>query len=136
MTLKPSAGFTHCIPVIPIADLDATLAYYQTTLEILPQWRDGDDFAAVWAGDVVMFLRPAPAGFTPAEIVLNLDDVDVLHARYQRAGADIVEGLETRPWGMREFAVRELNGHVFRIGSLDESRADYNGFGSLPSEEP
>ncbi len=116
-------------------DLDATLAYYQTTLEILPQWRDKDDFAAVWAGDVVMFLRAAPAGFTPMEIVLNLDDVDALYARYQAAGADIAETLETRPWGMREFAVRELNGHVFRIGSLDESRADYSGFESFPSEE-
>ena len=31
-------------------------------------------------------------------------------------GAEIVEDIASHPWGMREFAVADDNGHRFRLG--------------------
>lgn len=42
-------------------------------------------------------------------------DVDGLHAAYVRRGVDIVEPLASQPWGLREFALREPDGHVLRF---------------------
>jgi hypothetical protein len=39
-----------------------------------------------------------------------------------------VEEIETRPCGMREFVVEDLDGHRIRIGHVDESLADYSRF--------
>jgi len=135
MAVKDTSGFTNCMPVLPVADLDATFAFYELKLGLLPHWRQGDVLGAVWSGDVVLFLRPAAEGFQPVNLILNAPDADALHARFRDAGVEILEPPTTHPWGMREFVLRELNGHVFRIGHLDESQATYEGFVTYPSEE-
>ncbi|WAC14617.1 hypothetical protein [Dyadobacter pollutisoli] len=30
-----------------------------------------------------------------------------------KPGAEITEEIENKPWGLRQFAVRDLNGHLF-----------------------
>ena len=47
---------------------------------------------------------------------VRVEDADRLFALYVERGADIVEPIADRPWGMREFTLRDPNGHRFRIG--------------------
>lgn len=56
---------------------------------------------------------PAPA---PLTLYVRVDDADALHARYASRQADITEALGSRPWGMREFALRDPDGHLLRFG--------------------
>ena len=44
------------------------------------------------------------------------DDVDGLHAEFQRAGADIVAPPVMRIYGMKELEVRDLDGYVLCFG--------------------
>ena len=30
-------------------------------------------------------------------------------------GVDIIEHIENKPWNLRQFAIRDLNGHIFYI---------------------
>jgi uncharacterized glyoxalase superfamily protein PhnB len=49
------------------------------------------------------------------EIVLEVPDVDAAIDRARRAGAQIVEPLQDRPWGLRDFRVSDPDGHYLRI---------------------
>ena len=51
------------------------------------------------------------------EIAIHVGhDIDGLHATYAKRGVDIVEPPTSQPWGLREFAIREPDGHVLRNG--------------------
>jgi len=45
-----------------------------------------------------------------------VDDVDGLHAEFQRSGADIVAPPVMRIYGMKELEVRDLDGYVLCFG--------------------
>jgi uncharacterized glyoxalase superfamily protein PhnB len=47
---------------------------------------------------------------------LWVDDVDALHAEYQRNGVDIVMPPTLRIYGMKELEVRDLDGYVLCFG--------------------
>lgn len=50
------------------------------------------------------------------EIVIHVGhDIDGLHAAYVKRGVDIVEPPTSQPWGLREFALREPDGHLLRF---------------------
>jgi len=50
--------------------------------------------------------------------VLNVDDIYRIfaEARLPAAGIPRMEQLGNKPWGMREFAIVDLDGNLIRIG--------------------
>ncbi len=46
-------------------------------------------------------------------------DADVVYARAQAAGAAIVRALQDMPYGSREFAVQDPEGHTWSVGTYD-----------------
>lgn len=56
--------------------------------------------------------------------VWNTSDADKVHEEYKASGATIVEDIETRPWGTREFVIEDPDGNRMRIGHVDESNSD------------
>ena len=56
--------------------------------------------ARPWRGEIVIYVG---------------HDLDGLHAAYVRRGVVVVEPPQSHPWGLREFAVREPDGHVLRF---------------------
>jgi uncharacterized glyoxalase superfamily protein PhnB len=50
-------------------------------------------------------------------IYLAVEDVDVVHARAEAAGADIVQQLTDRAYGSREFICRDPEGNVWSVGT-------------------
>jgi len=50
------------------------------------------------------------------EIVIHVGrDIDGLHAAYVKRGVEVTEPPTSQPWGLREFAIREPDGHVLRF---------------------
>jgi catechol 2,3-dioxygenase-like lactoylglutathione lyase family enzyme len=54
------------------------------------------------------------AGVHP-DVSIEVDDVDVVHARAVAADADIVYPLTDEEWGLRRFFVRDPNGAVINV---------------------
>jgi uncharacterized glyoxalase superfamily protein PhnB len=52
---------------------------------------------------------------------LRVDDVEAFHDRAVEAGAQITKPLTEEPWGMREFALRSVDGHRFTLGQSTRS---------------
>ena len=50
-----------------------------------------------------------------ADVSIEVDDVDAVHAAAERAGYEIVHPLTDEPWGVRRFFVRDPNGTVLNI---------------------
>ena len=104
----------HPVPELPVADVERAQQYYRDMLGFEIGWLDpGKEIGAVSRGDVAIFFRKRTAPFEPAVHWIFADDIDAMYEEVQTLGADIVEPLETKPWGLRQFTVEDLDGNVF-----------------------
>ncbi len=118
----------HVMPRVPVSDFERSIAYYQEALGLDLAWRTEDgQLAAIAAGPIEILLLvpwtgegpPAPQSF-----YVYVDDPETLCAELDRAGADIVDPVALRPYGMVDFAVRDPDGHRFTLGRGDEALRD------------
>src|SRR5262249_13037777 len=60
------------------------------------------------------------------EIWIRVRNVQAMYALHQERGAEIVETLEPKPWGVSEYTIRDPNGYRLRFagsgGARDDSR--------------
>jgi catechol 2,3-dioxygenase-like lactoylglutathione lyase family enzyme len=104
--------WTCVIPNLPARDVPAAQEWYRDTLGLEIKWIWEDNFGSVGSGYVELFLYETD---DPKPVVCSVfvDDVDAVYER----GGEIVSELEQKPWGLREFSLRDLDGNVLRIGS-------------------
>jgi uncharacterized glyoxalase superfamily protein PhnB len=66
------------------------------------------------------FKSPAElGGMETRSVYLVVPDVDAAHARAVAAGATIIRPLHDTPYGSREFAVKDPEGHSWSAGTYD-----------------
>ncbi|GIF02396.1 VOC family protein [Paractinoplanes rishiriensis] len=109
----------HLMPRLPVTDIDRSVAYYQQALGFRLAWRTTDgSLAALASGEIEMLLLIPWTGDSPPpqSAYVYVEDPDTLCAEYQQAGADIVDPVASRPYGMRDFVVRDPDGHRFTLG--------------------
>ena len=109
--------------VLAVPDLERSGAFYRDVLgfEIremgAPGWRlfvrDG---CRIMAGECPDALPAAQLGDHSYFGYLVVDDVDADYQRAVGANAKIIKSIASEPWGMREFAVRTIDGHRIMIG--------------------
>ena len=58
-------------------------------------------------------------GVETCGIYLVVPDADVAHARAVAAGAAVTRPLQDTPYGSREFAVKDPEGHTWSVGTYD-----------------
>jgi uncharacterized glyoxalase superfamily protein PhnB len=62
-------------------------------------------------------------GATTRGVYLIVSDADAVYARAKAAGAEIVLENEDKPYGGRGFTCRDLEGHVWSVGTFDPWQA-------------
>jgi DNA-binding transcriptional MerR regulator len=128
----------HVMPRLPVTDLDRSIAYYQEALGFRLAWRTADDsLAAMASGEIEMLLLVPWAGQSPPptqSAYVYVEDPDALCAEYQQAGADIVDPVDSRPYGMRDFVVRDPDGHRFTLGRGEQRLREVAGHYGLTPE--
>ena len=115
-------SFKRATPIVEVVSVERSIEHYTTKLGFTRSWDwpDGSDdktFAAVSNGEVTVFLSEAEGDVAPTWVFYNVNDVDIVHAAYLEAGANVIEAPNDKPWGMREFLVEDLDGNVLRIVS-------------------
>ena len=63
--------------------------------------------------------RPIWADIETRSVYIVVPDADAAHARAVSAGATIIRPLQDTPYGSREFAVRDPEGHSWSAGTYD-----------------
>lgn len=121
-----TAKLKTAIPVIASVDVAKSVDYFVRVLGFEQQWVWGDPpvYAGVRAGDALIYISHDPSlaaairnlQLTP-DIYLWADDIDSLYVQHEASGAEIIEKLETRPWGTRQYTVLEPNGYRLKFAS-------------------
>ena len=112
-------------PIFAVKDVPQTVAYYRDVLGFSQQWlwEDPPTFGCIELGKAQIFLSLDPELAARLEGVshfLGADDVDALYALHRERGADIISALENKPWGVREYTLRDLNGYRLRISGPEK----------------
>jgi predicted enzyme related to lactoylglutathione lyase len=111
MDRKPSIG--RLVPELPVADVELAQRYYRDALGFAIGWLHPDGIGAVSNGQVAIFLRKTAPPFAPAIHWVFAEDIDATYAELNAFGATIVEPLELKPWGLRQFTVEDIDGNRF-----------------------
>jgi lactoylglutathione lyase len=123
----PVPQFTKLTPNLLVSSVERSLAFYVDTLGFARGMTVPDAsplvFASVTSGAVEIFFNDAagavkeypgfggkPIGCT-GTLFIEVEGIDALHDRLKRA-ATIVMAIETKFYGMREFAIEDPDGYV------------------------
>jgi len=117
-------GWLHLLPRIPVTDMERSIAHYEEALGFWLAWRHASGrLACLASGEIerLLLVRWTGDGPPPQQSAyVFVENPDELCAEYQQAGADIVDAIASRPSGMRDFTVRDPDGHRFTLGRPDE----------------
>jgi catechol 2,3-dioxygenase-like lactoylglutathione lyase family enzyme len=107
--------FTGAVPILNVKNLAASIEYYVNKLGFEKKW-EWPSFAAVGRGKVEIFLCQGGQGRPGVWVSIFMEDAMPLYDEYKKSGAIIKEPPMNFPWGMCEFLVEDLDGHIFRMG--------------------
>ena len=104
------------VPELPVIDVERAQQHYRDTLGFEIGWLYPDkSIGAVIRDRVTVFFRKRTPSFEPAIHWIFAEDIEATYAELKALGANIVDPLELKPWGIRQFTVEDLDGNIFYI---------------------
>ena len=103
---------------IAVSDVAAAVEFYTKKLGFWVAFTEGDPptFAGLNLGDVQIFLHqgtPCPSGCSAYFLV---GDADELHDFHRANGVDVAQAIGDRPYQIRDYTVRDLDGNYLCFG--------------------
>jgi len=114
--VTPTATLGGVTPILRVADLDASVAYYVERLGFGLQWRTGP-VASVGRDGASLMLCEGDQGSAGTWVWIAASDVDDLYAELRARGARLRHPPANYPWGSRECQITDPDGHVLRFGA-------------------
>jgi catechol 2,3-dioxygenase-like lactoylglutathione lyase family enzyme len=111
---------------LPVEEVQAAVDFYTDRLgfELGFTWGEPPTIAGVNLGDAQVFLEqgtPNPAG---CNVYFVVSDADLLFEFQRSNGVEIVTEPNDRPYGLRDYAVRDLSGYRLSFGHYIHSVGD------------
>ncbi|MEM9154999.1 MAG: VOC family protein [Cyanobacteria bacterium P01_F01_bin.33] len=114
--------------MLAVRNLEASAEYYRDVLGFSireigdPGWRFYmKDACCIMAGECPDATSAGELGDHSYFAYMLVNDIDSYYEFVRANGGQIIKELRDEPWGMREFAVRTLDGHRIMFGfDLDE----------------
>lgn len=122
-----AAHLRDATPVLLVKDVVKAAAYYTDKLGFAVDrfWGEPSMFTIARRDGVSVMLNQVDPGDTfrsngeyngRFSFYISTNDADALHAEFRSKGADIVCPPDDQPYMMREFQVRDLDGHLLGCG--------------------
>jgi uncharacterized glyoxalase superfamily protein PhnB len=108
--------------VLAVHDLKRSTNYYNAVLGLaidfeVPGWTFlSRGHFRVMLGECVDAMTPASLGDHSYFGYLNVQNIDELYSEYTNAGVKFIQPLADKPWRMREFGIRTIDGHRIMFG--------------------
>jgi uncharacterized glyoxalase superfamily protein PhnB len=112
------------VPVVCTDSIEKSLSYYIDTLGFLRDFCYGDPpiYAGVKSGIAEIYFT-IDAHFVKAiaekklnpEIFLWIPDAETYFNFHVAKGAEIFEPISDRPWGARQYVIRDINGYHLKF---------------------
>ena len=108
------------MPEMPVKDVAAAVRFYCDVLQMKAKFSSGDPagYAIVARDEVQIALLGAWSGARPGtgRCYVFTSGIDEYYSAIEAAGANIVDELATRPYGMRDFAMTDPDGNRLAFG--------------------
>lgn len=104
-------------PELPVEDLENSLGYYRDQLGFEVAFgMPGGDYAIVERDDIAIHLFQQ-TGERSNRVAIHVfaDDLEGLHDELTGRGARITQNIERKPWGNRDFRVRDDAGNEIKF---------------------
>ena len=103
---------------LPVSNLETAIEFYETKLGFKLGFRWGEPawFAGITLDKVEIFLKvdtPAP---NAGALVFMVGDADALYEFHRGNGVKVVEEIDDRNYGIRDYAVKDLYGYQLVFG--------------------
>ena len=118
--MNPQVKHSQVFPTIQVGDILTAIDFYVERLGFTHQfsWGEPPTFGGVSLGNSVLHLQTAPSYVNGPSIVnFIIDNADELYAFHQANGVDIIEPIEDRPYGIRDYMTRDPYGNCIGFGS-------------------
>ena len=106
------------IPILRVANLQASLKFYRDTLGFKLDWGGGgtDKMCSVSRDDQHIMLCEAAQGNPGTWLWIGVEDIEPLHEQAKRDNLNMVMPPTNFSWAY-EFRIADPEGHILRIGS-------------------
>ena len=111
------------VPFLPVKDLKETINYYRDYLGFSNEWFWEDTDAGISRDELRLLFNRNPMHAEKVnspnqslEVCWFVDSVDEFYREYRDKGVQIVSEPENKPWGIREFTIKDINGYWIRVG--------------------
>src|SRR5688572_20551098 len=126
LPVRPKIECERQHPTLAVRNLQASTAFYIEKLgfELGFEWGEPPELAGLNLGDVQLFLRqgnPAAEGCAVSFVVGDADELFEFHASN---GVQILEPIEDRPYGLRDYAICDPDGYALTFGHYIYSVGD------------
>jgi catechol 2,3-dioxygenase-like lactoylglutathione lyase family enzyme len=124
--------------VFAVKDVTEAVRFYVDVLGFSQRWLWGNPptFGCIGLGRAEVFICQQPELASKVEGHMHCfftdGDIDALHARHRAAGATIVSPIENKPWGVREYTVRDISGYHLRFGGAVKYERPKTARASMP----
>jgi catechol 2,3-dioxygenase-like lactoylglutathione lyase family enzyme len=105
------------VPELHVADIERAQEHYRDALGFEIGWLRPGEIGAVSRGKAVIFLRQTTPPFAAAAHWVFAQDIDAIYDELKSLSARIVEPLEKKAWGLRQFTVEDIDGNRFYFHS-------------------
>jgi predicted enzyme related to lactoylglutathione lyase len=117
---KPDPMFEKALPRLPVSDLAGAIAHYRDVLGFRINYAD-DNIGVMDRDRVTVLLMPRREVYKGVgSSYFYIENADRLCAEYRAAGADVQGDPVSFPWGLREFAVKDIDGNELFFGQTFE----------------
>ena len=104
-------------PVLTVPDVPAAAAFYRRILGFKSDpGADTPEYTVVWRDNAALHFAKGEHTTMGVRIFLWVRDVNALYDEVVRQGVAIDVPIGTRPYGIRDFSVRDPNGVVIVLG--------------------
>jgi uncharacterized glyoxalase superfamily protein PhnB len=107
---------SQAVPQLPVADVEKSQAWYKEVFGFDIAWTYPDkSIGAVVRNNATIFLCKKENPFQPCINWIFSENVDLTYTELKQKQANIIEDIENKPWNLRQFAITDLDGHIFYI---------------------
>jgi len=109
--------FYQGAPLLLVPDVSATADFYRMILGFTTDpGAETPDYSVVWRDNAAVHLAKGEHAPTGVRIFFWVKDVNALYAEVTGRGAAIAVPIGTRPYGVRDFSIRDPNGVMVVFG--------------------
>lgn len=103
---------------LAVPDVMAAVAFYTSKLGFTHgfTWGEPPHIAGVNLGQVQIFLEQGTPNPSGCSVYFVVGDADELYEFHTANGVEIAQSIDDRPYGLRDYSVRDLNGYYLSFG--------------------